>query len=85
MSSISGRIVENSGNLVVIMVRMCGPTFQNPPHLYMCGPTFQNTTHSYTSALKLGTHSYTWRGVGGGGKAGSVCVGGHHILYEYLY
>ena len=32
----------------VNMVRMCGSTCQNPPH-------------SYTWALKIGTHSYTYR------------------------
>ena len=34
------------GNQGVILVRMCGPTFQNPPH-------------SYTWAVKIGTYLYT--------------------------
>ena len=39
---------SGGGNLAVILVRMCGPTFQNPPH-------------SYTWALQLRTHSHTYR------------------------
>ena len=39
-------IVRSGDNLAVILVRMCGPTFHNPPH-------------SYTWVLKIGTHSYT--------------------------
>ena len=35
------------GNLGVILVRMCGPTFQNQPY-------------SDTWALKIGTHSYMY-------------------------
>ena len=36
------------GVTAVILVRTCGPTFQNP-------------SHSYTWALQIGTHSYTYR------------------------
>ena len=29
--------------------------------VWMCGPIFQNTPHLYTWALKIGTHTYTYR------------------------
>ena len=52
--------ISRSGNLGVILVRMCGPTSQNTPHLYTlylgsenCDPfiylPFKITTYTYTS------------------------------------
>ena len=54
-----GGWVGGGGNLVVILVRVCEPVFQNLPYSYTW--PLKKRTHSYTRSSEIMTHSYTTR------------------------